>query len=350
MSSTRRKYDHVCRRSTSSIPGSAFGFGHARVGASPTGAATRSSTTRSHEGQVAEEVPAAELPTSAGRTSVGHRSAVPGFGSVAAVAPGAATSEAAVLALLTEQPMHGYQIITELESRSQGAWRPSPGSVYPTLQALEDQGLVRSIELDGRKVIELTVDGRIAAQTVVDAGTKPWEEAAADVGNAPFKMFELVRQVGERDEGSGRGPARPAGRRGDRGAAARPGVASTRSSPTTSQPTPGLPDPGGPEPRCLGALASAPPRPTRKPLLARKATGDVIFPAKSVIGAGLGWRGGVGWVGGSRGGVGGSRGGVGVSRGGVGGSRGGVGGVAGERGGRRRSRGLSRGRACGGPR
>jgi len=49
---------------------------------------------------------------------------------------------AAIVALLAEEPMHGYQIITELSERSGGAWRPSPGSVYPTLQALEDQGLV----------------------------------------------------------------------------------------------------------------------------------------------------------------------------------------------------------------
>ncbi|HEV3367280.1 MAG TPA: PadR family transcriptional regulator, partial [Acidimicrobiales bacterium] len=49
---------------------------------------------------------------------------------------------AAVIALLAEEPMHGYQIITELTERSGGVWRPSPGSVYPTLQAMEDQGLV----------------------------------------------------------------------------------------------------------------------------------------------------------------------------------------------------------------
>lgn len=101
----------------------------------------------------------------------------------------------AVLALLNEQPMHGYQIITELESRSQGAWRPSPGSVYPTLQALEDQGLVRSVEVEGRKVVELTAEGRTAAEAVVASGTSPWEEAMADVGDAPFKVFELVRQI-----------------------------------------------------------------------------------------------------------------------------------------------------------
>ncbi len=49
---------------------------------------------------------------------------------------------AAVLALLAERPMHGYEMIQELESRTDGMWRPSPGSIYPTLQLLEDEGLV----------------------------------------------------------------------------------------------------------------------------------------------------------------------------------------------------------------
>src|SRR3712207_1014021 len=66
----------------------------------------------------------------------------------------------AVLGLLREEPMHGYQLIQELESRSGGTWRPSPGSVYPTLQLLEDQGLIRGEESDGRRVFTLTDEGR----------------------------------------------------------------------------------------------------------------------------------------------------------------------------------------------
>jgi len=69
----------------------------------------------------------------------------------------------AILAVLLEQPMHGYQIITELEARSGGRWRPSAGSVYPTLQQLEDEGLVRSEEHDGRRVYTLTDAGRTEA-------------------------------------------------------------------------------------------------------------------------------------------------------------------------------------------
>ena len=68
---------------------------------------------------------------------------------------------AAILALLAEQPMHGYQIIQELTERTGGVWRPSPGSVYPTLQQLEDEELVRETASDsGKRVYELTDAGR----------------------------------------------------------------------------------------------------------------------------------------------------------------------------------------------
>ncbi len=71
---------------------------------------------------------------------------------------------AAILALLLDEPMHGYQVITELEARTGGRWRPSAGSVYPTLQQLEDEGLVRGQEQEGRKVYTLTDAGRTEAQ------------------------------------------------------------------------------------------------------------------------------------------------------------------------------------------
>jgi DNA-binding PadR family transcriptional regulator len=89
---------------------------------------------------------------------------------------------AAILVLLAEKPSHGYQIIQELERRSDGAWRASPGSVYPTLQQLEDEGLVRAVEADGgRRVFELTDTGREEA-TRLAAGPAPWDEAAGAVG------------------------------------------------------------------------------------------------------------------------------------------------------------------------
>jgi len=70
---------------------------------------------------------------------------------------------AAILALLAERPMHGYQIIREIEDRSGGDWKPSAGSVYPTLQLLIDEGLVTAEETDGRKVHSLTEAGRAVA-------------------------------------------------------------------------------------------------------------------------------------------------------------------------------------------
>ncbi len=85
---------------------------------------------------------------------------------------------AAILALLAEEPMHGYQIITELTERSGGVWQPSPGSVYPTLSALEDQGLVTADTSEGRRVFQLTPEGRTEAEAAGD-GPAPWEEAAA---------------------------------------------------------------------------------------------------------------------------------------------------------------------------
>ncbi|HTW98996.1 MAG TPA: PadR family transcriptional regulator, partial [Acidimicrobiales bacterium] len=62
---------------------------------------------------------------------------------------------AALLALLAERPMHGYEMIQELDTRTGGAWRPSPGSIYPTLQMLEDEGLVTATEVDGRRTFTI---------------------------------------------------------------------------------------------------------------------------------------------------------------------------------------------------
>lgn len=78
----------------------------------------------------------------------------------------------AILALLTEEPMHGYQIIHEIEKRSEGAWKPSAGSVYPTLQLLADEGLVLAQEADGKKTYSLTESGKEEAKTSRPA---PWE-------------------------------------------------------------------------------------------------------------------------------------------------------------------------------
>jgi DNA-binding PadR family transcriptional regulator len=85
---------------------------------------------------------------------------------------------AAILALLTERPMHGYEIIGELDQRTEGAWRPSPGSVYPTLQMLEEEGLVAAAESEGKRRFALTDTG--TAEAEAQEGPTPWEALLAD--------------------------------------------------------------------------------------------------------------------------------------------------------------------------
>jgi len=65
----------------------------------------------------------------------------------------------AILALLAEEPRHGYQIIQDISERSGGQWKPSPGSVYPALSALQDEGLVDDEKIEGRRVFSLTPSG-----------------------------------------------------------------------------------------------------------------------------------------------------------------------------------------------
>lgn len=81
---------------------------------------------------------------------------------------------AAILVALTDEPMHGYQIIQAIETRTRGTWKPSPGSIYPTLQLLADEGLVTAEQVGERKVYSLTDAGRAAAGEFAD-GPTPWE-------------------------------------------------------------------------------------------------------------------------------------------------------------------------------
>jgi DNA-binding PadR family transcriptional regulator len=101
---------------------------------------------------------------------------------------------AAVLALLDEQPMHGYQVIQELAERSSGAWTPSPGSVYPALQLLQDQGFVTASETDGKRVFSLTDSGRAEAAKRGEAPL-PWETAARGARGGFRQLRELMGQV-----------------------------------------------------------------------------------------------------------------------------------------------------------
>jgi DNA-binding PadR family transcriptional regulator len=81
----------------------------------------------------------------------------------------------AALLLLNEEPRNGYQIMQEVEERSDGVWRPSPGSTYPALQQLEDEGLIRAQELDGRKLFQLTDAGREYVKQRGEDKPAPWE-------------------------------------------------------------------------------------------------------------------------------------------------------------------------------
>jgi len=103
---------------------------------------------------------------------------------------------AAALALLAEQPMNGYQIIQEIGERSGGVWRPSPGSVYPALQQLEDEGLIRADAGDGgRRAFQLTDEGREYAASHTDELRAPWDVVAGSAGGAAIEMRKLVGQV-----------------------------------------------------------------------------------------------------------------------------------------------------------
>jgi len=106
---------------------------------------------------------------------------------------------ATILALLAEEQMHGYQIIQEVTERTGGAWRPSPGSVYPTLQQLEDEELVRTVHTDGRRVFELTDAGREQAAAL--PSQTPWASAGdgdddlAALRDLAFQLLGATRQV-----------------------------------------------------------------------------------------------------------------------------------------------------------
>jgi DNA-binding PadR family transcriptional regulator len=108
---------------------------------------------------------------------------------------------AAVLSLLAEQPMHGYQIIHEIEERSDGAWKPSPGSVYPTLQMLADEGLISATEAAGKKTYSLTEAGEAEAHAADDKPA-PWEASATSdprtgaLPKAGMKLAQAAAQVG----------------------------------------------------------------------------------------------------------------------------------------------------------
>ena len=103
---------------------------------------------------------------------------------------------AATLLLLEEEPRNGYQLMEEIERRSDGAWRPSPGSIYPALAQLEDEGLIQAEESAGRRSFQLTDEGRAYVDENRDALGSPWEEAGEEVPSDFVDLRTLIAQVG----------------------------------------------------------------------------------------------------------------------------------------------------------
>jgi DNA-binding PadR family transcriptional regulator len=101
---------------------------------------------------------------------------------------------AALLLVLAEEPMSGYGLMQEIESRSEGVWRPSPGSVYPALAQLEDEGFVRGEDDDGRKRYVLTDAGKTYVDEHRDDLGEPWAGLGDEIGEG---RLELRSQIGQ---------------------------------------------------------------------------------------------------------------------------------------------------------
>jgi DNA-binding PadR family transcriptional regulator len=103
----------------------------------------------------------------------------------------------AALLLLAEEPRNGYQIMQEVQERSDGVWHPSPGSVYPALQQLEDEGLIRSSEAQGAtgKVFELTDAGRDHVQKRDAEAPAPWEQMSGNISDQAYELAGIMREV-----------------------------------------------------------------------------------------------------------------------------------------------------------
>ncbi len=104
---------------------------------------------------------------------------------------------AAILDVLAVEPMNGYQIIQQIAERSGGAWKPSPGSVYPTVQQLEDEGLVEGREGEGRRLLQLTEDGRRYVAEHPDELARTWNafEQADETDGRPGDLKPVIGQV-----------------------------------------------------------------------------------------------------------------------------------------------------------
>jgi len=103
---------------------------------------------------------------------------------------------AALLLLIEGGAQNGYQLIQEIERRTDGVWKPSPGSVYPALQQLEDEGLVRAVEFEGKRAYELSDEGRTYVDEHREELGDPFAAATGGVDENVMDMRGLLLQVG----------------------------------------------------------------------------------------------------------------------------------------------------------
>src|SRR5215467_15743016 len=103
---------------------------------------------------------------------------------------------AAILALLREGPLNGYQIMSEIEERSNGAWRPSPGAVYPALSQLADEGLIEAEESGGKRTFRLTDEGRQYVEDHPETARAAWESMTHEPGEMPGLFVQAARLGG----------------------------------------------------------------------------------------------------------------------------------------------------------
>ncbi len=101
----------------------------------------------------------------------------------------------ALLLLLAEEQRNGYGLMQELEARTDGAWRPSPGSVYPALAQLADEGLVRAEGDDGRSTYVLTDAGRAHLAERPEGAPAPWEAMGPQAGSPEHELRAAVAQL-----------------------------------------------------------------------------------------------------------------------------------------------------------
>ena len=152
---------------------------------------------------------------------------------------------AAAPAPVEASAQNGYQLIQEIERRTEGVWKPSPGSVYPALQQLEDEGLVRAAEFEGKRAFELTAEGREYVDANREELGDPFDAATGDVDEGVMDLRGLMFQVGA--------AAMQVAAAGHTDEASKiladTRRRSTRSSPRTSRATPPSPQPL-PDGRC----------------------------------------------------------------------------------------------------